>query len=174
MRSDADAALSDDGFKPEAREFSFAADLRYVGQEHSVSLPVAEKLTQDELDRVSVAFAEAHERQYGHTMPDPVELVALRLTAVGRSDPPTLPTAEARTDGAPEPQGARQVRRPGGETVDYDLYLRQDLLAGDRIPGPVIIAEHTSTTVVHRDDEVEVGPHGELLIHIDARTDEEA
>lgn len=174
MRAKADEALEADGFGPAAREFTFAADLRYVGQEHSVSLPIAQKLTDAELGRVSEAFAEAHARQYGHTMPDPVELVALRLTAVGRSDPPTLPELEARQNGAPEPQGTRQVRRPGGETVDYALYLRDDLMVGDQVAGPSIIAEHTSTTVLHRGDVAEVGPHGELLIDIDDTTDGEA
>lgn len=174
MRAGADEALAADGFAPDAREFTFAADLRYVGQEHSVSLPIAEKLTPDELDRVASAFAEAHERQYGHTMPDPVELVALRLTAVGRSEPPTLPELEPRSEGGPEPTGTRQVRRPGGRTVAYDLYLRDELLVGDRIAGPLIVAEHTSTTVVHHGDALEVGPHGELVIHIDAQNDEEA
>lgn len=174
MRSEADAALKEDGFRPEAREFTFAADLRYVGQEHSVSLPIAEKLTEDELDRLAETFAEAHARQYGHTMPDPVELVALRLTAVGRTDPPTLPELEPRQTGEPEAQGVRQVRRPGGENVDYQLYLRENFMVGDRVAGPVIIAEHTSTTVVHRGDLVEVGPHGELVIHIDETNDGEA
>jgi N-methylhydantoinase A len=174
MRTEADEALAHDGFGPEAREFTFAADLRYLGQEHSVTLPIGEKLTAEEVERVSGSFAEAHARQYGHTMTDPVELVALRLTAVGHKEPPTLPELESRTDGRPEPQGTRQVRRPGGQSFDYELYLRDGLLVGDRVAGPAIIAEHTSTTVMHRGDIAEVGPHGELVISIEDHTDGEA
>lgn len=173
MRAEADEDLAADGFPADAREFTFAADLRYVGQEHSVSLPIDEKLTRAELDRLGDAFAEAHARQYGHTMPDPVELVALRLTAVGRKEPPSLPPLEPRTSGSAEPTGTRPVRRPGGQSVDYALYLRDDLMVGDRVDGPAIIAEHTSTTVMHRGDVAEVGPHGELVIRIDATTDGE-
>ncbi len=173
MRREADEALEQDGFGSEVREFTFAADLRYVGQEHSVSLPIAEKLTADEVERVSEAFAQAHARQYGHTMPDPVELVALRLTAVGRSEPPKLPELDPRTEGEPRPEGSRQVRRPG-ESVDYELYLREGLMPGDRVTGPSIIAEHTATTVLHRGDVAEVGAHGELVISIDDHTDGEA
>jgi N-methylhydantoinase A len=175
MRAETDQALEAEGFAPAAREFTFAADLRYAGQEHSVSLPIPEKLTADQVERISESFATAHARQYGHTMPDPVELTALRVTAVGRSEPATLPELDPRTDGStPQPHGTRQVHRPSGQSLDYGLYLRDDLTAGDRVTGPAIIAEHTATTVLHGGDTAEIGSYGELVITVGNRANREA
>lgn len=159
-------ALASDGFGPEDSMSSFAADLRYVGQEHSVTLPIGRTLDDDERDRVTKAFAEAHERQYGHTMPDPVELVALRVTVTGRAEQPELPKLESRSDGAASPIGTRAVIQDDGGRIDYALFQRENLRQGDTIEGPAVIAEHTSTTVIHADDRAEIGKYGEIVIDV--------
>lgn len=161
-------ALAEDGFAERDRVFSFAADLRYVGQEHSVTLPISSTLDDAERDRVTAAFAAAHDRQYGHTMPDPVELVALRVTAVGTAEPPELPKLPRRLDGEPMPFGKRSVIQNGWGRVDYALFQREDLMRGDVVKGPVIIAEHTATTVIHGDDTAEIGTYGEIVIAVAA------
>jgi N-methylhydantoinase A len=116
---------------------------------------------------VQKTFAELHERQYGHTMTDPVEVTTLRLRAIGSVDRPTLPELAERGAGSAEPGGTRPVYvsadRPA---VPYALYTREALLAGDEIAGPAVIAEHTATTVIHAGDRLRVGRHGELVIRV--------
>jgi N-methylhydantoinase A len=114
-------------------------------------------------------FAELHERQYGHTMDDPIEVTTLRLRASGVVERPALPRLAPRESGAPEPEGTRDVyvsaQRPA---VPYALYTRETLGAGDRITGPAVIAEHTATTVIHDGDQLVVGAHGEMVITVNA------
>ena len=113
MRAEGEQMLAAEGFAPEAQEFAATINLRYEGQEHSVTLPIEGHVDAAEVERLKEAFDAAHERSYGHTMPDPIEVVAVRMSAIGRQDPPSLPVL-AKGDGQrgfapPEPE-----RHPGG------------------------------------------------------------
>lgn len=165
MESDGAAALDAEGFDQAARVFVRSIDLRYSGQEHSVTLVVENDVDQKEVDRLSQAFAQAHERAYGHTMTDPIEVVALRLSATGTVETPTLPPVESGS-GSVGARSERSVYRPGQGRVPYAVYHRSDLGSGDQIEGPAIINEHTSTTVLHSGDSLSVGPLGEIVISV--------
>jgi N-methylhydantoinase A len=116
---------------------------------------------------IEATFAEVHERQYGHVMPDPLEVTTLRLQAIGQVDKPQLPELPDRTEGRPTAIGTRTVYVNETEPkAQYALYIREQLLAGDVIAGPAVVAEHTATSVIHAGDRLEVGAHGELVIHL--------
>ena len=114
--------------------------------------------------RLHQAFAEAHERAYGHTMTDPIELVAVRLSATGVVDAPALPEVPAGS-GNPAPRGERMVYR-GRTRVPYRVFHRDDFGRGDVIEGPAVINEHTSTTVLHEGDVATIGSLGEINISV--------
>lgn len=161
------AALEAEGFGPTERVMTRTLDVRYSGQEHSVTI-VCPSFGDDFDAVVGAQFAELHQRQYGHTMSEPIEITTLRLRGTGLIDKPSLPTMAARTSGGPQRLGDRTVYLPDRTQAVYGLYAREQLRAGDRIVGPVVITEHTATTVVHQGDVVVVGPYGELTIDIDA------
>jgi N-methylhydantoinase A len=166
MKADGLAALKSEGFVESQCRFNTFVDLRYVGQEHSVTMPISFELGAQEIERLTREFSEAHERAYGHVMPDPIELVAVRLSAVGVVDPPDLqPSTEVSTNSV-EPVSTRAVVTDAGNASDYKVYHRDELKFGHKISGPLIVTEHTSTTVTHEGDNVEVGPYGELVITI--------
>lgn len=159
-----DEALDGEGFAPAARVHHRSVDVRYQGQEHAVTVPYptgAPEVTAAIAER----FAVAHEQMYGHTMTDPVEVTTLRLNAVGVVDKPSWPRTRPREHGAPEPLLRRTVYA-GENPRPYPVYTRESLLAGDRVLGPAIIAEHTATTVLHAGDSLHVGDLGELVITI--------
>ncbi|GGM02020.1 hydantoinase/oxoprolinase family protein [Nakamurella endophytica] len=165
MQDDAAARLAAEGFGPDRQVFSRTVDVRYAGQEHSVTIRYPDG--GDVVGGVEEAFAELHERQYGHVMTDPVEITTLRLRAVGVVDRPELPTVATRDGGAPPRDGERPVWVSAAEpAVPYALYTRENLLAGDVVDGPAVVSEHTATTVLHRGDTLRVGPHGELVITV--------
>jgi N-methylhydantoinase A len=115
---------------------------------------------------VEQEFTELHERQYGHTMDDPIEVTTLRLRATGQVSKPTLPVLSPRSDTL-TPDGTRDVYVSAEQpAVPYALYTRETLLAGDEIAGPAVIAEHTATTVIHAGDRLQVGSHGEMVIKL--------
>ncbi|MFL6133623.1 MAG: hydantoinase/oxoprolinase family protein, partial [Nocardioidaceae bacterium] len=171
MQDEAQEHLRSEGFADELHRFVRTLDVRYAGQEHSVTVDYQDSgsPTADPMAEVARSFAEVHERQYGHVMEDPIEVTTLRLHAIGVVDKPDLPKLETRQGGAPEPVGVRQVYRDEEHPqVEHALYVREHLLAGDVIEGPAVLAEHTATTVIHPGDRLRVGDFGELFIDVAA------
>lgn len=166
-------ALAGEGFTEKNRRIVRTVDVRYAGQEHSVTVPCPD-FDEDFVSSLEAVFADLHKRQYGHTMSDPVEITTLRLRGVGVIDKPSLPLMASRTEGGVERLGDRVVHLTDGATTTYGLYAREQLLAGDRIQGPAVITEHTATTVMHVGDVLTVGPYGELVIAIAADSTAEA
>lgn len=164
------AALQADGFEPQERRVVRSAELRYQGQEHTVNLPLPEHdLSAADLSALADAFNRAHAEQYGHRMDDPVELVTLRLRAVGLLPRPSLPTVAAHSGPLEAAyKGRRTVYQPAlGRPLDYAVYDRLRLGAGAELTGPAIVEEPTSTSLVHPGDSLRVGEYGELCITLD-------
>jgi N-methylhydantoinase A len=147
-----------------------AADMRYVGQEHAVSvdLPLDLFRAQDR-DGIKRRFDAVHQLRYGFSVEhEKAEIVSLRSAIVGElRKPPFEPIAQ----GDPQPQpaafrGTRPVYFAGAGFVDTPTYQRSALRAGNRIVGPALIEEHASTTVMHPEDQVEVDGFGDLIIEI--------
>ena len=126
------------------------------------------EITSSGLTQIITAFNDAHQIQYGHRTNDPVEIVTLRVRAIGLLPHPQLPKIAAgpgRIDTAQK--GLRQVYQPDlDHALDYTVYDRRQLHGADQIVGPAIIEEPTSTTILHAGDEMTVGEYGELVIQI--------
>ncbi len=160
------SALEADRFRPATMMLERSADLRFAGQEHTVSVPVPSgEISDTSLTALAEDFARRHEERYGHRMDDAVELVTARLRAAGAVPRPQLPMI-----GPGEPDrariGRRNVYRGGGDPVEYEVLRREHLGRGFQIDGPVIVEEHTATTVVGPRDRMQVGPYGELVITV--------
>lgn len=165
MTIEAGHVLEEEGFPPSRQVLSLAVDLRYTGQEHSVSVDLPPTTVDDPVEYLTGKFEELHRQHYGHTLTDPVEITTFRLGAVGTVDHPDLPVLPARTGGSAQPFSIRPMLSARGDSwVDTSVYQREDLLAGDVISGPAIIVEHTATTVIQAGDLLEVREHGELVI----------
>jgi N-methylhydantoinase A len=166
MATEAQSVLTGEGFSPEEQVLTRSVDVRYSGQEHSVTVPVPDGVG-DVAAEVQKQFTELHERQYGHVMDDPIEVTTMRLRATGGVGKPTLPVLPTRSGPTPPPEGHRPVYLSESQpAVPYALYTREHLLAGDEISGPAVISEHTATTVIHAADTLRVGSHGEMVISI--------
>ncbi len=164
------AALASDGFDDERQQFFPSAEMRYRGQEHTVNIPLPSmNLSSEDIPEITRRFNDAHEQQYGHSMlEDPIEIVTLRLRAVGLLPRPELAKVPA---GSGDIQAARKGSRPvylreRQGSLEYQVYDREKLGAGDQISGPAIIEEASSTTMVHSGDHLTVGEYGELQIDI--------
>ncbi|MGP4014296.1 hydantoinase/oxoprolinase family protein [Saccharopolyspora sp. 5N708] len=171
MEREAAASLAAEGFAADRRIFERSVDVRYTGQEHSVNVGYPTD-ADDPFAVVEKEFAALHERQYGHVMDEPIEITTLRVRATGIVDKPALPELPERTGAAPTAGGSRAVRGPDGAVTDYALWAREDLLAGDVIPGPAVVSEHTATTVLHEGDRLRVGRYGELVITLASEGEE--
>ncbi|HEY8290821.1 MAG TPA: hydantoinase/oxoprolinase family protein, partial [Acetobacteraceae bacterium] len=123
------------------------ADVRYRRQAYELTLPVDSGLvTQADLARLAKAFHDKHQQTYGHANPaEPVQLVNLRLTALGR-----LPDLKLAQHG--DPSKARMRMREvwfalAGFTAT-PVHWRDGLAPETRLAGPAVIEALDSTTVV--------------------------
>jgi N-methylhydantoinase A len=159
LQSEGSELLAAEGIVESEWYFARSADMRYVGQEYTVTVPVGGTIDLAEID---AAFHDQHRTRYGHSTPGaPVEFVNLRLAAFGRiaggAAPFTPPTGGDALVG-------RRRAVFDGEEHETDV-LRRDLLRpGTRHGGPVVVEEDGSTTVVPPDHAFEVDRHGNLLI----------
>ncbi|HEU5276446.1 MAG TPA: hydantoinase/oxoprolinase family protein [Xanthobacteraceae bacterium] len=142
-------------------------DLRYVGQEFTLSVPVTrEQLVAGERAAIRSAFDALYDQRYAHHSPDePVEMVNMRLALVGKRAPLAFPALGDL--GPAKPRRTREVFFDDPRAaVDCPLYERPDLGAGCRIAGPALIQEHGTTTVLFAGDTLEMAPSGEMLITV--------
>jgi N-methylhydantoinase A len=159
LQAEGAGLLAEQGIGADDHYFARSADMRYVGQEYSVDVPIGAEVDPGEID---AAFHDAHRVRYGHSTPGaPVEFVNLRLAAFGRIAGEAAPF---RTPAADEALLGGRTVVFGGEPHDTAVALRERLATGGRQQGPVIIEEQSSTTVVPPGHRVEVDPHGNLLI----------
>jgi N-methylhydantoinase A len=146
-------------------------DLRYVGQEHTVSLSLeVERLTRDDTGTLRCRFDEQHRVTYGYDAPDvEVEIVNLRLTALGRIQPPRLARIPAGASQPPSEalRGTRRVYFDDRQGfVECPVYDRNVLRAGNEIAGPAVVEEYATATVVYPRDRLVVNPYGLLELRI--------
>ncbi|MEM7540790.1 MAG: hydantoinase/oxoprolinase family protein [Pseudomonadota bacterium] len=152
---------SNDGI---ALRFETSVDLRYLGQEHSVTVPVAPEAA--EMDQILADFHAAHQRQYTFRLDDtPVEFVTYRLTAVANVARPRLRALNGQgrsLERAEKPPRDIDFVDDGRHTAR--VFDRNRLPAEAVIDGPLVIEEPTATTVVHPDQRLRVDAQGFLRI----------
>jgi N-methylhydantoinase A len=144
----AGAAMQDAAQVPPARRaMQRAADLRYRRQAYELTIPMADgPITRASLDALAAEFHRRHEQTYGHANPrEPVQLVNLRLTALGRLADLNL---VQRSNPARARQRSRQAWFPTTGFVACPVHWREGLAAETRIAGPAVIEALDSTTVV--------------------------
>ncbi len=154
--AEAEAQLQAEGVASSKRRLEPAFDLRYVKQYHEVTVPVArDDLARGDLTAAKRAFHAEHNRLFGYDLEKDgtdIELITVRLKAVGATDKPVLPRVPPATDEVKRAlSGARRAFVP--EDNDFELtpiYQASKLMAGDVIAGPALIERVDTTIVVTR------------------------
>ncbi|MEC7514787.1 MAG: hydantoinase/oxoprolinase family protein, partial [Pseudomonadota bacterium] len=167
LRAAAEAWFSAEAVAPERRRVQLALDLRYRRQNFELTIDANapdDPAQIAPLETLLARFYADHDRTYGfHTTEDPVEVVNIRLTAIGAAETP--PPAAGDGTGA-APTGERAVWFTAEEAIVAPLYQRADLAPGVDFVGPAIIDQTDATTVVHLGDRVTVDAAGNLLIEV--------
>jgi N-methylhydantoinase A len=157
---------------PEDRISSkWIADCRFQGQSYELGIELAhtgKTFTQGDVTALIANFNATHERLYHYgSVDEQVEIVNLRVTAIGASPAFRLPPV-AKNPGGADAAGALKGKRPvhfaRGGAVETAIYDRTKLGAGARFAGPCLVEETLTTTVVPPGATVEVDPHGTLVI----------
>lgn len=140
--------------------FAMSADIRYIGQEYFVTIPIKAPF---DIATIDAEFHDAYKIRYGHSTPGaPIEFVNLRLTAFGRVESETMGFSPKADAGDPV-QGTREVVFDG-QPIMTTILNRDAIPIGAQYEGPLIIDESSATTVVPPGYSVSVDQSGNVII----------
>ncbi|HET9693429.1 MAG TPA: hydantoinase/oxoprolinase family protein [Steroidobacteraceae bacterium] len=171
LAQDAARGLARERVATAEMEFSYQVDVRYHGQglrlTVDVDLPLLEKAG---LDAIRKPFDAEHTRLFTFALPLEHEFVALRAVVQGKGV--VIERQVIRKGGARAGAAVigRQQAYMDGRDVTALVYDRAKLQAGNRIPGPAIVIEMDSTTVILPRHHGRVDAHGNILIYPDKHT----
>jgi N-methylhydantoinase A len=140
------------------------AEVRYVRQYHEVSLPLLP------LEDVAERFHAEHHRLFGYHLAEektPLELINLRVRAIGITDKPKLRSGESA---GPDPSHARKGERDvwvpeEGGFARIPVYDGHALLGGNRIAGPAVLEQENTTLFVSGAFDVLVDKMGSFVVY---------
>lgn len=150
------------------------ADMRYLGQEHTIKVPVpAGRIDNDALAVCIQRFHEAHEREYAFKLDNAVELVNYHLVVFGKID--KQPLAEKPVTGR-----TIEAAHKGVRSVDYDdrgvrpvdIYDLSRLEPGMVFQGPAIVEDANNAIVITSNKRVSMDRYGNIHIEMEAQAND--
>lgn len=144
-------------------------DMRYIGQEHTVKVPVSMGPAEGRIDIEATAatFHAAHEKRFTYRLENPIEIVNFHLVAT---------VSVAKPDLAEKNATGRKLKDAlmGTRTVDFDqhgvheaqIYNGLLLEPGMEFNGPAIVQEPSVTCVVPPPHRVSIDRFGNYHIHL--------
>ncbi len=159
--------LLSDGVPADEITTAFEVDVRYAGQAFEVPLTIsADLLAAEGIAGILGRFDEEHKRLFTFNMDTPHEIVNLRAVALGRAlDLPAAPLEQGNGDPIAAKLRDHTLWMDGREQAAV-IYDRALLKAGDVIPGPAIVCEMDSTTLIESDCVGTVDHVGNILINL--------
>jgi N-methylhydantoinase A len=145
-------------------------DARYEGQNFEVHVGLDGLSLDSDPATLDAEFARrfraAHAEIYGYDIPGRgIELVTLRLKAIGAVPKPSLTSPVAAAE--PAEIGRRPVYFDAATGwVDTPVYHRASFVPGRRIAGPAVVEEMSATTLLHPGQSAEVDAAGNLIVTI--------
>ncbi len=148
----------------------FELDMHYVGQTHTVAVPLPvgfrEQGTGVTMATIQQAFDRAYSAAFSRLLPGlPVQIMSLRTAAIGRRPPFELAAL------APGKSADAKAARRGERQVWFDgrahttaIWSRLDIPVGTIITGPAILEQSDATTIIEPGQRAIVDPLGNLLI----------
>jgi N-methylhydantoinase A len=177
MIAEGAALLHSEHIPEDHRDYRIKFDCRYLKQYHEVSFEIPRaSVDAHDTDAIASAFHKEHNRLYGYSLENedvPVEIINVRVQAIGITDKPELATRERV---APDPssalKGERSAYIPGEQTFStipvYDGHL---LTHGQHLDGPAIIEEVTTAIFVGESFNCLVDHFGSFALYEKGRDD---
>ncbi len=143
-------ALVEAGCKPGEIRFQFSGDLRYVGQHNEETVEFGHEMRQKrDIAALREAFEREYETKYDLRLSDnEVEVVSWRLTCSGPEIKRGASVAVSTSAGRAKGKRTVHLGNRDSKTIDYAVWDRNSLAAGQSIAGPALIEERETTTVI--------------------------
>ena len=166
LEQEAVQTLVEEGFGPGERELLRYLDLRYIGQQWDITIPIDAAFNPQ---KIRSDFEQQHDRLFGHIQPaGTIEITKVRLAGVGRLPPLTHERLAAAENETPEPSGSRPVWL--GQDIGWretPVFAAGSLRPGHSAEGPLVVDELTTTVFVPPGDRLQVHATGSYLIHFE-------
>ena len=178
MKREGARLLKSEGIPENRIEYSYALDLRYVKQYHEINIEITEETAEKaDFDAITRSFHQEHNKRFGYSLEEeetPVELINLRLVAIGKTQKPDL--QQEKYDGV-DPTSAYKKRRKiflplQKKFEEVDVFDGAALKYGNKVSGPAIIEQVNTTTFVSSEYNVMVDKYGSYTMYLKAKEDE--
>jgi len=154
MAADAAQIIKAEGY-PQPQTSLFL-DMRYKGQSYELTIPYTDTFVQ--------TFHQEHQQLYSYTLDDSdCEIVNLRVTASGKT--PELKIEKRRKLQEEAKIFYRKEIYFGGQSQDFYIYKRSDLIPGSRVKVPAIIAAEDSTVIAPDNFDVEIDEYCNIILY---------
>lgn len=159
-----------DHVRREEVDFQRKVDIRYFGQAYELTVEVGDQpVDRTVWQQLVEEFSRRHQQSYGFRKDDdPVEIVSLRLSVVGKTDHTALYAKSRPGTGSAEPVQIRPAYF-SGKWMQTGIFDRARLKANDRFTGPAIVAEHGATSVIGPGDQAWVDEYRNIIVTIAGR-----
>lgn len=143
-------------------------DLRYFGQSYELTISTSKPFTKEALHKTVENFHKKHEEIYGYAVKDePVELVNVKLIAVGTVEKPKLkekPLHREKLAKEAVTSKRKVFFEQNNDHLETLIFRRERLTAGNAIDGPAVIEQYDATTVVYPDWVASVDGFGNIVL----------
>jgi N-methylhydantoinase A len=177
MSAEGSRALADERIPAARRRVELRLDCRYVKQYHEVSVPVPlDVVVQRDAAAVARAFHAEHLRLYGYALEaegSPVEIINVRLQAIGATDRPTYRgDAGGDTDASVARKGRRSIYIAERDAfAEVPVYDGHRMHRGHRVAGPALIEQQTTAIVLSDGYDCVVDALGSFVLYAKGRDD---
>ncbi|MBE0685184.1 MAG: hydantoinase/oxoprolinase family protein, partial [Anaerolineaceae bacterium] len=150
-----------EGTAAEDIHLEHSLDMRYRGQSYELNIPFTPGFLE--------TFHQQHQATYGYAKPEAkIEIVNLRLRAIGKSTPPPL---HSQPLGDPNPQLANLDTRPvifHTHSIPTPFYRAEALRPGNRLQGPAVVIRSDTTILLSPNDQARVDGLQNIIIEVGA------
>jgi len=164
LTQDAVAWLDSESVPAASRLLIKQASLRYKEQGFELDVPWSGQVDDAALAALLDGFHTAHKRIYGFSLPKmPIEIVTLRVDAIGMLPPVTLHELPERGDAASAISGKQRIAFASGD-AEVPVYDRTKLGRGARFDGPAVVTQLDATTLILPGQTAEVEKYGSIVV----------
>lgn len=166
LKTRASISFAKDGISEERQKVAYQADIRYAGQAFQLSLGIStDDLRENGLQVLTTEFDRQHEQLFTFAHGKDHEIVMLRAVVKAKNE--GMADIQMAEDGASIADAVIQETKFyfEGEWYDATIFDRNKIGIGMEIPGPAIVQEMDSTTVILPKHEAKVDSVGNLLIN---------
>jgi N-methylhydantoinase A len=151
--------LKNEGINQRDIEILSSLDVRYAGQSYELNIPFS--------DDFQASFRKAHQFTYGYSYQDKeIEIVNLRLRAIGKVVPISLPEVNLKTETKKlKPMEYREAKLSEGSAI-VPIYNYDDLSPKSKVTGPAIIVATDTTIFIDTLDIIQVDQFMNLIIDV--------